>query len=219
MRDEGADVGGDRGRHEGTDAGFGGEETNEDDEGSEGDETDEDYDEDEDDESSDREGGDWEEMDSRSAGDVLRDIIRWFHELTEAPGRGDLSCVEWDPDVVRPVYRKHGWPGSDFDGDAFRVDLARANAYSKAQGHIAHFRHEVEGKKAWLIENEPNGSNYIRMKEAEEEANTVEELWVARWHLWNLGLKVRRDSEEIRRLEKEVTMRRDEDSSWERWKF
>ena len=132
---------------------------------------------------------------------------------------GDLSCVEWDPDVVRPVYRKHGWPGSDFDGDAFRVDLARANAYSKAQGHIAHFGHEVEWKKAWLIENEPNGSNYIRMKEAEEEANTVEELWVARWHLWNLGLKVRRDSEEIRRLEKEVTMRRDEDSSWERWKF
>ena len=132
--DEGIDGGANRGEDGEEDDGPGDEQTSEDEEYSEGDEMDGYDDEEEDDECSEREGGVWDEMDSRSAGDVLRDIIRWFHELVETPGRGDLSCIEWDPDVVRPLYRKHGWPGPQFDGDAFQVDLARTNASERQSG-------------------------------------------------------------------------------------
>ena len=35
---------------------------------------------------SDGEGAHWDEMSSRPAGRVLRDIVRWYHELIETPG-------------------------------------------------------------------------------------------------------------------------------------
>lgn len=197
----------DNGRDEGKEDGPGLEQTSEDETDSEGGEMDEnedeDEDEDEDDESSDEEGGNWDEMDSRPAGDVLRDIVRWYHDLIETPGGGDLSCVEWDPDVVRLLYRKHGWPGPQFDGDAFLVDLARANAYSEAERNSDNLGHAVDRIKMRLGRNGHDGPNYLRMKGAKEAAKTVEELWVARWHLWNLELGVRRDLEELQRAEKE----------------
>ncbi|KAK4099597.1 hypothetical protein N658DRAFT_560318 [Parathielavia hyrcaniae] len=64
----------------------------------------------------------WNEMEGRPARRVLRDIVRWYHELRETPGGGENAGAEWDHDLVRPLYRKHGWPGEDFDADAFLVD-------------------------------------------------------------------------------------------------
>ncbi|KAE8168559.1 hypothetical protein BDV40DRAFT_307227 [Aspergillus tamarii] len=63
---------------------------------------------------------------SRPAGDVLRDIIRWYRSLEILPGGGENSGQEWDSDELplRELYFKHGWP-DNFNGEAFRVDQLR----------------------------------------------------------------------------------------------
>jgi hypothetical protein len=71
----------------------------------------------------------WDEMDGRPAADVLRDVVRWYHELVETPGGAIWDTgTEWDAETVRALYRKHGWPGEDFDADAFVEDQARGYA-------------------------------------------------------------------------------------------
>ena len=66
-------------------------------------------------------------MDALLATDVLRDVVRWYHELVVTPG-GDVwdAGTAWREETVRALYRKHGWPGEDFDADAFVEDQARA---------------------------------------------------------------------------------------------
>ncbi|QMW44378.1 hypothetical protein G4B11_007798 [Aspergillus flavus] len=65
----------------------------------------------------------FEHVPSRPAGDVLRDIIRWYRSLDILPGGGENSGREWDGDELplRELYIKHGWP-DDFDGDAFQAE-------------------------------------------------------------------------------------------------
>ncbi|KAB8207924.1 hypothetical protein BDV34DRAFT_223123 [Aspergillus parasiticus] len=63
---------------------------------------------------------------SRAAGDVLRDIIRWYRSLEIMPGGGENSGRKWDSDELplRELYSKHGWP-DNFNGDAFQEDQLR----------------------------------------------------------------------------------------------
>ena len=84
--------------------------------------------EDEEGEEEEKDANDWDEMDARPAPNVLRDIIRWYHELIELPGQGENDTLKGDKEVVKLLYHRHGWPGQDFDGEAFVVDRARAES-------------------------------------------------------------------------------------------
>ena len=115
---EDSDGGGDNGRD-----GDGDENEGEDEDGG---------DEEEDEEEEDDEDDYWIIMDGRSAADVLRDWVRWYETLFRVPGGADDTPMEWDEEIVKPVYRKHSWPDY-FDGDAFKVDLVRAKAASRSR--------------------------------------------------------------------------------------
>lgn len=74
-----------------------------------------------------------EPIPSRRAGDVLRDIVRWYRSLDEIPG-GEHCGGEWSRyDMpLKELYRQYGWPGN-FDGDGFQVAQARAHCASSAK--------------------------------------------------------------------------------------
>jgi len=76
----------------------------------------------------------WDEMTGRPAGDFLRDVNEWFRRLILIPGEnGEDAGVEWSSEYIRPLYRKHGWPSEDFDGDAWEIDMERAKAADRAK--------------------------------------------------------------------------------------
>jgi hypothetical protein len=120
----------------------------------------------------------WDEMDARPAANVLRDVIRWYHELVEMPGQGESDWGRFDKKIVKPLYHKHGWPGEDFDGEAFLVDKARVEAAGKAQDNAARpfdelqrlrYQAEARGK------SEP--SDMAKLHEKLAAAKTVDEEW------------------------------------------
>ncbi|EME77222.1 uncharacterized protein MYCFIDRAFT_42112, partial [Pseudocercospora fijiensis CIRAD86] len=59
---------------------------------------------------------------SRPAAEVLKDIAKWYRDQSEIPGGdADYGISEWDYDVLKTLYAKHGWP-NDFDANAFKID-------------------------------------------------------------------------------------------------
>ncbi|CEJ93521.1 hypothetical protein VHEMI09102 [[Torrubiella] hemipterigena] len=83
----------------------------------------------EDEEESGQESDEYDDMlgdcEGRDAQTVLRDINRWYQNLAELPG-GENSDGMWGmKGTIKALYKKHGWPGETFDGDAFLVDLLR----------------------------------------------------------------------------------------------
>jgi hypothetical protein len=142
------------------------------------DDEDEEEEEEEEEESEDEEAHYWDEMDARPAPSVLRDIIRWYHELVELPGNGECDPLRWDEELVKPLYRKHGWPGKDFDGDAFLVDKVRAEAARKAQSDadrpfndLAALKRQVDRRE----EDEPRDMEKLQEKLAA--AKALDEEW------------------------------------------
>ena len=93
----------------------------------EAEEDEEEYDEEDEDDDYPEDENHWDDMDGRPAPAVLRDIVRWYRELKELPG-GEKSGWEWDEEITKPLYIKHGWPGENFDGDAFVADQKREAA-------------------------------------------------------------------------------------------
>lgn len=169
---------------------------------SEDEDEDEDGDEDEDEDEEDSEDAEchYDEMDSRPAGDVLRDIVHWYHELIEMPGLGgDNSWGEWDPEIIKPLYRKHGWPSSNFDGDAFLVDQARAAAASRAKDLSEEPIQEVAKFKGWLEAEDSPAMQ--RRRDTLAAATTDDEQWLARWELWQAEYRNRRNLKNLRRAE------------------
>jgi hypothetical protein len=67
----------------------------------------------------------WDEMKGRPASNVLRDIVRWYENLTELPGGGELSGREWAPALTKPLYIKHGWP-YNFSAIDFLIDQVKS---------------------------------------------------------------------------------------------
>lgn len=98
----------------------------------------EDEDEEEEEDDDDDQGAHWDDIPARLAGHVLRDMLGWYRDLVIVPG-----CTGWDdnwvafPDELRGLYRKHGWPGEDFDSDAFVVDRARVEPGAEAKRRLA----------------------------------------------------------------------------------
>ncbi|KAK3897434.1 hypothetical protein C8A05DRAFT_19805 [Staphylotrichum tortipilum] len=153
----------------------------EEDDGEEGDEEEDDDDDDDDEEEEEEEDENyWDEMDARPAAKVLRDIIRWYHELVELPGTGENNSG-WSKDPVPTLYKKHGWPGEDFDGEAFLVDKLRAEAVRKAHADSQRPFDEVKSLQRQLEayqEREP------KLHEKAAAAKTLDEKWLARWELF-----------------------------------
>lgn len=90
-------------------------------------------DDDDDDDGDDDEGNPYSEENGRPATAVLADINRCFLELKTLPGGGEYSSLMWERTVTKPLYEKHAWPSQDFDGDAFLIDLIRADVQSTVQ--------------------------------------------------------------------------------------
>ncbi|RDL42174.1 uncharacterized protein BP5553_02153 [Venustampulla echinocandica] len=164
-------------------------------------EEEEEDDDDDDDDEEDSEGGEglYDDMDSRPAGDVLHDIVQWYHELIETPGGGEVSGGEWDAEIVKPLYRKHGWPNANFDGDAFLVDQARATAAKLAKWVSEEPIREVQKFKGWLKDEDHPAMRQLRDRLAG--AKTDDEQWLARWELWQAEQSNRCTLKELRQAE------------------
>ncbi|PGG95837.1 hypothetical protein AJ79_09846 [Helicocarpus griseus UAMH5409] len=121
-------------------------------------------------------------MPGRPAGEVLRDINRWYLELKETPGGGENTGGDWKRNVVKPLYLKHGWPGDNFDGDAFLRDSLRAHA-----ARFAKWRAKQRFKKKQnYADLSDNDDAPVQQKKRERLANatTVDDEWLTHWELW-----------------------------------
>ncbi|KAK0746599.1 hypothetical protein B0T18DRAFT_411975 [Schizothecium vesticola] len=119
-------------------------------------------------------------MDGRAAPNVLRDMVKWYEELSEVPGGADDTPGEWREEISVPVYRKHGWPSADFDGDAFEVDLFRAKAAFEVKETVEEPIDNFRRCETVI------GYHTKRLAEATtrlEFAETVDDAWVARFKL------------------------------------
>ncbi|PYI32041.1 hypothetical protein BP00DRAFT_425288 [Aspergillus indologenus CBS 114.80] len=123
----------------------------------------------------------FEHISHRPAGEVLRDIVRWYHALDEVPSGGD-GWDEWsalEEAQVRGLYQKNGWPDA-FDGDAFEIDLVRSIADFVVEEFSTQPLEGVQYYKDFI------DGGYRHLAEAEEElrlARTREEEWDARWRM------------------------------------
>jgi hypothetical protein len=117
---------------------------------------------------------------------VLRDIVRWYEELIELPGDGEYSGTNWDPEITKPLYIKHGWPSTDLDGEAFLVAKARACAEASVglnRRENERVRDEVaELEKRLSVHKEEKEFRRMRLcKNILANPRNVEEEWDARW--------------------------------------
>ncbi|KAM7183306.1 hypothetical protein V8F33_013668 [Rhypophila sp. PSN 637] len=127
----------------------------------------------------------FEEMmvnESRPAPDVLRDINRWYIELVNVPGAGGSNSGEhWNAEWVVPLYRKHGWPGEDFDREAFLVDHLRANCLERAKYLAEEPLRQVRREPA---NNRPLQEALMAKVETAKAAGDIDEEWALRWEMW-----------------------------------
>ncbi|BDD60267.1 hypothetical protein MPDQ_006184 [Monascus purpureus] len=144
----------------------------------------------------------FEHIPSRPAGDVLRDIVRWYRELEELPGGGENSGLEWnDPDLdLKTLYHKHGWP-DNFDGDGFLVDKARAYSARQAKYNAEEPLRVVKRLQDWS-------------KYAHEEARTLrlslataenlDKEWQLRFKIWQAERREARNLQELEQARREA---------------
>jgi hypothetical protein len=138
------------------------------------------------DEEDDKVEGLYDEMDSRPADRVLRDIIKWYHELVEMPGGGESCTSGWDEALVKPLYIKYGWPSAKFDGRAFLVAQVRIRAAQDAKYYAEEPLQQVKRYEGWIEDVE--NPQALHRKGALAAAKSVEEEWSARWELFWAGL-------------------------------
>jgi len=86
----------------------------------------------------------------------------------------------FDHDAFAALYRKNGWP-SDFDGDAFEVDVARWTAVEDAKYHAEAPLMEVEKFELWARFDEDAEA---RLRRKLTEAHSEDEPWLTRFELW-----------------------------------
>ncbi|UNI24015.1 hypothetical protein JDV02_009795 [Purpureocillium takamizusanense] len=148
-------------------------------------------------------------MDSRPAPNVLRDMALWLEDLTELPGGGEQSDPQWSPDIIKPLYIKHGWPHAHFNGDAFLVDQARAQAVLDARSAAEEPRLTVErlrdGRGGNGDDDDEGDSPAVRrLRERLRAATTPDDEWAARWELWRAEWRERRRMQCLREAEAEL---------------
>ncbi|KAH7369132.1 hypothetical protein B0T11DRAFT_296675 [Plectosphaerella cucumerina] len=118
----------------------------------------------------------WDEMDSRPAPAVLRDIALWYENLTVLPGGGELSGGGvWEPTFVKPLYIKHGWP-HDFKAMDFLVDQVKSWEAQRAS----------DDPKKGLLAKITRWRRLLQMKppppkDSPAPDESVADFWVCRW--------------------------------------
>lgn len=120
---------------------------------------------------------------SRPAGEVLRDINKWYRTLHLLPGGGEEAGPEWyNEDIgLEGLYRKNGWP-DNFDGDAFQSDQIRRYAAVRAKYLIEEPLRILEMDKRLL----KNWNHQIETLAANvEKAETEDDKWMAEFELSN----------------------------------
>ncbi|KAF7167586.1 hypothetical protein CNMCM5623_000892 [Aspergillus felis] len=144
---------------------------------------------------------DIEPIPSRRAGDVLRDIIRWYRSLDEIPG-GEHCSGEWTGyDIpLKELYREYGWP-DNFDGDGFQIAQARAHGASSAKYVAEEPLRCVEKFKLWRRSAEGRVSAHQAELAA---AKSTDEAWAARFKLWMEELRSARNIESLTKAEQEA---------------
>ncbi|KAK4462890.1 hypothetical protein QBC42DRAFT_325907 [Cladorrhinum samala] len=142
--------------------------------------------------------------DGRDAGEVLRDMKKWYLELRETPGGGELTGNDWLKELVKPLYEKHGWPREDFDQDAFLADLVRARALRKVKYFAEEPLRKVECYKGWLAMPSYEDKEFEKLRAKIGEAKTVQEEWVARWGLYSKERNKRSNEKDLERAEEQV---------------
>ncbi|KAK4195724.1 hypothetical protein QBC40DRAFT_352353 [Triangularia verruculosa] len=126
----------------------------------------------------------YDDMPSRPAGDVLRDILREYETLEEVPwvyehgGGGD-----W-PEGVKSLFFKHGWPRADFAVEAFNIDRMRLAALEDIQYRAEEPFRVVEREMSWVDRESPNSPEVLLLKRQIATAETPDEEWLARYQLW-----------------------------------
>lgn len=136
----------------------------------------------------------FEHIRSRPAGEVLRDIKRWYYELKELPGQGEHHGELWmQPSVLQPLYLKHGWPET-FDGDAFEIGQVRAYAVERAKYNAEEPLRQVQCYEGWLEHSEDQKKRY---EKEIVEAKTFDEEWTARFELWRYEEIHKRNLEDL----------------------
>ncbi|KAK5657149.1 hypothetical protein OQA88_3206 [Cercophora sp. LCS_1] len=179
----------------------GDEKGDEDDNGEDDNDEEEDEEEEEEEEEYPGEPRAFDEFDGRRTAKVLRDMIRWYNDFTEIPGCGECTDEAlWDRTIVVPLYRKHGWPGKDFDGDAFQVDQRRAVVAMEIEEKIAGSRGDIEMCQDTLGSLKTRGLEEARKKL--EDAETLEKQWTARWEVFLVEGTIEEKEEELRELER-----------------
>ncbi|EME43593.1 hypothetical protein DOTSEDRAFT_72830 [Dothistroma septosporum NZE10] len=149
-------------------------------------------------------GNSFEHIECRDAGDVLRDINRYYRELKEMPAGGEYNHEEWDlgKEILKPLYLKNGWPDR-FDGDAFEVDQIRAYAVARARYHAEEPLRQVECNTGWERHCD---NDIVRHKKELADAKDLDEEWTARFAIWQAEQRKIRNLEELK--EKQATAER-----------
>lgn len=149
-------------------------------------------------------------LDARAAGAVLRDILGWYRDLVDVPGCA-ADDKEWEghTDALRAAYRKRGWPGENFDGDAFVVDRARAIPAAE----IRFEPEKVLPSRLYLeyMVQESEKAEKAALAQGHEKlaaTNDVDEEWVARWQIWNAERLTRESKDRLMRAEELIAQGR-----------
>ncbi|KAK5939252.1 hypothetical protein PMZ80_008555 [Knufia obscura] len=142
----------------------------------------------------------FEHIASRPAGDVLRDVVKWYRTLKIIPGGGEHSNGFWDEGTMRKLYRKHGWP-NDFDGDAFEVDVARATCAELAKDYADQPLRKVE---TYQQMREQGANNRDALRQLIADATNEDDAWYDRFRLWENEQSEIRLVEDERRAKEDV---------------
>ncbi|CAI4220268.1 unnamed protein product [Parascedosporium putredinis] len=167
-------------------------------------------------------GYDYSAANGRDASTVLGDIVKWYHDLRETPGGGEGSGNDWEHETVVELYRKHGWPGPNFDGDAFEVDHVRSIAHRALTWSANEPLRKLEESQ-----REPNDWAHRAVEDALKKikkAKKVDEEWMARWDLFEAEQVVANCEREAREARADaarycpegVVLRPEEELCWKR---
>ncbi|KAK0667794.1 hypothetical protein QBC41DRAFT_323207 [Cercophora samala] len=147
-------------------------------------------------------GNVYDNMPARAAGDVLRDIKKQFELLEDAPWRHECGDAggPW-LEGVEELFRKHGWPGSDFDVEGFHVDRIRMHAVEYTKDDASQALRKMEEEK-----NRLQGLNQevLVCRQALASMKTLDEEWMARFNIWQLENRIEDKKEDLAGAEKLV---------------
>ncbi|VBB81493.1 Putative protein of unknown function [Podospora comata] len=143
----------------------------------------------------------WDDMPSRPAGDVLRDILREYETLEEVPWVYEHgSSRDW-PTGVKQLFFKYGWPGKQFANnvEAFELDKMRLAAMGTLRRRAKDICEQVKQAKERVEER--NGPDFLLLRRQIATAETPDEEWIARYQLWRKEQIIEQSKKELEEAE------------------